>query len=105
VAELNRAIDELTRLNREPFQKLAGSRLSLYEELDRPASRPLPGHRYEFAERKKPRVNIDYHIDVDHNFYSVPYALVHKEVEVRLTLGTGKVLFRGGSGRREGTEN
>ena len=40
-------------------------------------------------------MNIDYHVQVDHNYYSVPYALVRKEVEVRLTLGTVQVLFRG----------
>lgn len=79
----------------ERVQKLDGSRPSLFEELDRPALRPLPAQRYEFAEWKKARVNIDYHVEVDHNYYSVPYTLVHKEVEVRLTLGTVEVLFRG----------
>jgi transposase len=96
LAELNQALGELAdQLNRRPFQKLDGSRRSLFEELDRPALRPLPGRRYEFTEWKKARVNIDYHVEVDHNYYSVPYALVHKEVEVRLTLGTVEVLFRG----------
>jgi len=89
LTELNRAIRQLVdKLNDKPFQKLEGSRRSLFEELDRPALKPLPGRRYEFAEWKKAGVNIDYHIEVDHNYYSVPYALVRKEVEVRLTLGT-----------------
>jgi len=61
--------------------------------LDRPALKPLPGRRYEFAEWKKAGVNIDYHIEVDHNYYSVPYTLVRKEVEVRLTLGTVEALL------------
>jgi transposase len=96
LSELNRALAELTdRLNRHPFQKLAGSRLSIYEELERPALRPLPPQRYEFAEWKRASVNIDYHIELDHNFYSVPYALIHKEVEARLTLTTVEVFFRG----------
>jgi len=95
-AELNLAIRPLAEdLNSRPFQKLGGSRRSLFEELDKPALKPLPAQRYEFAEWKKARVNIDYHIDVEHNFYSVPYALVHKEVEVRLTLTTLEAFFRG----------
>jgi len=89
LAELNLAIRELvTELNSRPFQKLEGSRRLLFEELDRPALRPLPADRYEFAEWRKARVNIDYHIEVDHNCYGVPHTLVRKEVEVRLTLGT-----------------
>jgi len=68
-AELNRALGELAdQLSRRPFQKLDGSRRSLFEELDRPALRPLPGRRYEFAEWKKAGVNIDYHVEVDHNY-------------------------------------
>jgi len=96
LAELNRAIwDLLAQLNDEPFQKLDGSRRSLFEELDKPALRPLPAQRYEFAEWKRVRVNIDYHIEVDHNYYSVPHQLVRKEVETRLTLTTLEVFFRG----------
>lgn len=96
LAELNRALaEQVDRLNRRPFQKLDGSRLSLFEELERPALRTLPPQRYEFAEWKKARVNLDYHVELDHNFYSVPYVLVHKEVEARLTLGAVEVFFRG----------
>ena len=60
--ELNAAIAKLLeRLNARPFRKLLpGSRRSMYEQLDRPALRPLPAERYVFAEWKKARVNIDY---------------------------------------------
>lgn len=96
LAELNQAIAELLEaLNNRPFQKLEGCRRSLFESLDRPALRPLPPQRYEFAEWKKARANIDYHIQVDHNYYSVPYQLVHVELDVRLTGGTVEV-FHGG---------
>jgi len=96
LAELNVTIRELLAdLNERPFQKLDGSRRSLFEELDRPALRTLPEKRYEFAEWRKARVNVDYHIEVNHNYYSVPYTLVRKEVEVRSTLGTVEVFFRG----------
>jgi len=71
--ELNETLaDGLDRLNTRPFQKLPGSRRSLFEELDRPALRPLPARPYEFAQWKKARAGIDYHVEVDHHYYSVP---------------------------------
>src|SRR5215831_20442890 len=78
LAELNAAIWELLpSLNARPMRKLGVSRRALFEELDRPLLRPLPTTRYELAEWRHGRVNIDYHLEVDHNFYSVPYQLVH----------------------------
>ncbi len=95
LGELNQAIREkLGDLNNRPFQKLPGCRRTLFETLDRPALKPLPASPYEFAEWKKARVNIDYHIEVDHHFYSVPYQLVKEQVEVRLTHTTVEVLFK-----------
>jgi transposase len=55
----------------------------------------LPQTRYELAEWKPCRVNIDYHVEVDRNFYSVPYQLVHARVEARFTQATVEVLFKG----------
>ena len=85
--ELNAAIAKLLeRLNARPFRKLLpGSRRSMYEQLDRPALRPLPAERYVFTEWKKARVNIDYHVEVDRHYYSVPHALVGRQLDVRLT--------------------
>ena len=63
---LNTAIAELLgRLNARPFRKLPGSRRSQFEQLDRPALRPLPASPYVFAEWKTARVHIDYHVEVD----------------------------------------
>ena len=96
LAELNQAIAELLeRLNQRPFRKRSGSRASLFESLDRPALQPLPGERYEFAAWKTARVNIDYHIEVERHYYSVPYQLVGKQVDVRLTDHTVEI-FHGG---------
>ena len=87
--ELNSAISVLLeRLNRRPFRKLPGSRQSAFEALDRPALRPLPEQPYVYAEWKKVRVHIDYHVEVDGHYYSVPYQLVKKQLEVRLTART-----------------
>lgn len=95
IEELNQAIAEkLQDLNNRPFQKMEGSRRSLFEAIDRPALKPLPPQAYEYAEWKKARVNIDYHIDVEGHYYSVPYQLVRDQIEVRLTAATVEVLFK-----------
>jgi transposase len=94
--EVNRAIAELlVRLNQRPFRKREGNRATLFAQLDRPALKPLPATRYQFGEWKTARVNIDYHIEVERHFYSVPYALVHQEMDVHLTAETVEVLHRG----------
>lgn len=96
LAELNRAIRALLeQLNAKPFRKLPGSRRSLFESLDRPAMRPLPEARYEFAEWKKVRVNIDYHIELDGHYYSVPYQLVRHQLDARFTATTVECFHKG----------
>jgi transposase len=96
LGELNQAIRQaLQELNERPFQKMPGCRRELFEQLDKPALRPLPAGRYELARWQKATVNIDYHIQSDWHFYSVPYRLVHQPVEVRLTLRTVEI-FRDG---------
>ena len=88
LAEVNQAIAELlVRLNQRPFRKREGSRATLFAQLDRPALKPLPATRYQFGEWKTARVNIDYHVEVERHYYSVPYALVHQKVDVHLTGG------------------
>ena len=86
LAELNEVIREaLDKINHRPMKKLGVSRFEQYEKLDRPVLRPLPGRRYEMAEWKSCRVNIDYHVEVDGNYYSVPYQLLGERVEARMT--------------------
>ncbi len=85
----------LERLNTRPFQKLEGSRRSLFETLEKPALKPLPETPFVFAEWRHARVGIDYHIDVEGHYYSVPYALVKKKVEARYTAATVEILFKG----------
>lgn len=94
--ELNQSIlEELTILNERPFQKLEGSRKSWYENLDKPALQPLPTRRYEFAQWKSVKVNIDYHVEVIKNYYSVPYQLVREQVDVRFSTSTVEILHKG----------
>ena len=94
--ELNREIARLLkRLNERAFKKLAGSRRELFEQLDRPALQPLPAQAYEFAEWKKVRVNIDYHVEVERHYYSVPYQLVRSQLEARYTARTVECFHKG----------
>ena len=96
LAEVNEALREgRARLNGKPFQRRPESRRDLFEQLDRPALRPLPAVRYEYAEWSLARVNIDYHIEVERHRYSVPCRLVQQQVEVRRTAGCVEVLQRG----------
>jgi transposase len=96
LAELNTAIwDLLGTLNTRPLRKLGVARRDLFEQLDRPLLRPLPVRRYEFAEWTDARVNIDYHVAVDDNYYSVPYQLLHQRVEVRLTATVVEIFLKG----------
>ena len=96
LAQVNDAIAELIgKLNQRPFRKLPDSRLELYQKLDRPALQPLPPRPYAFAEWKKERVRLDYHVEVDGHYYSVPYQLAQQPVEIRYTATTVEVLYRG----------
>lgn len=86
LAEANKAIAELLGdLNNRRFKKMKEhSRLSLFVSLDKPALRPLPADDYVFMESLKARVHMDYHLEVDHHLYSVPYTLVKQQLDVRL---------------------
>jgi transposase len=96
LGELNREIARLLKwLNERPFKKLPGSRRELFEQLDRPALQPLPAQAYEFAEWKKVLVNIDYHVDVEGHYYSVPYQLVRRQLEARYTARTVECFHKG----------
>jgi transposase len=94
--ELNAHIAHLLeRLNNRPFRKLPGSRLSAFEALDQPALQPLPQTPYEFAEWKKVRVHIDYHVELERHYYSVPHSLAGKQLTARYTATTVEILHRG----------
>jgi transposase len=86
LAELNKAIAALlVDLNQRAFKKLPGNRRSAFELLDAPALRPLPAKRFELFRWKSAKVNIDYHVEFDGHYYSVPHALVRTTVELRVT--------------------
>lgn len=95
LAELNQAIGELlTELNQRPMKHLGQSRQELFVELDQPALKPLPTQAYEFALWKKVRVNIDYHVEFDKHYYSVPHDLIGQAVEVRATENSVEIFYQ-----------
>lgn len=95
LAEMNAEIRRLlVRLNDKPFRKREGSRASLFAALDQPALKPLPLEPFDMSQWSRAKVNIDYHIVFDANFYSVPYNLVHEVVEVRSTPNTVEILHK-----------
>jgi len=95
VAELNQAIrPRLDELNDRKIKYLGKSRCELYEELDKPVLQALPSQSYTYREFKLCRVNIDYHIQLEKCFYSVPYPLAKEEVEVRYSDYTVKIFHQ-----------
>jgi transposase len=96
LAELNQAIRELVSdLNERRMRGWGTTRRALFEQLDRPALLPLPPAPYEFAAWKRCRVNLDYHVEIDKHFYSVPFRLLREEVEARITARTVEIFHRG----------
>jgi len=96
LAELNQAIRGLVDdLNVRPMRGWGTTRRALYEQLDRPALRELPPTPYEYATWKRCRVDLDYHVEIDKHFYSVPFRLLREEVEARITAKTVEIFHRG----------
>ncbi len=98
VDEVNARIAELLSwINDRPFKKLAGSRSSVFSEIERPALQALPPTRYEFAMWRPARVGPDYHVEVrsERHYYSVPYRLVGEKVEIRLSARSVEVFHHG----------
>jgi transposase len=95
LAQVNEAVAERLELfNGRKFQKLDTTRVELFEALDKPALQGLPARRYEYADWLNPRVNIDYHVEIERHYYSVPYQLVHKKVEARCTTTTIEIFYK-----------
>jgi transposase len=93
---LNEAIWALLEeLNDRPMRVYKASRRELYERIDKPALTPLPAVAFVYGEWKHARVNIDYHVELDGHYYSVPHALIHEQVELRSTATTVEVFYRG----------
>ena len=96
LAECNTAITAaLERMNGREMRRLGVSRRQLFEAVERPTMQPLPEQDYEYAEWRLARVGIDYHVEVQGFFYSVPHALIREQVDTRATARTIEVFHRG----------
>ena len=96
LGELNQCISELlVDLNTRAFKQLLGNRKEAFERLDRPALRALPRHPYQYIDIKKVKVNIDYHVEYNDHFYSVPHQYVGEKLEVHAGDETVHAYFRG----------
>ncbi len=85
----------LDKLNEKPFKKLSGSRRSWFESVEKATLLPLPETRYEIAEWKNAKINIDYHVELQKHYYSVPYRFIHQEVRIRHTKSIVEIFLKG----------
>jgi transposase len=96
LAECNAAIATvLKQMNGRPMRRLGVSRRELFDTVERPALQPLPSTPYEYAEWCFARVGLDYHIEIERFFYSVPHKLLREQVDVRYTTHTIEAFHRG----------
>ena len=96
IAELNDAIrDCVTTLNERVTRHLGASRRMLFEDIERPMLKPLPAESYVYAEWKQCRVGVDYHVEIDKHFYSVPHTLLRETMWARITARTVEVFHHG----------
>lgn len=96
LGELNEAIRELLDiLNNRKFQKLPYSRRQLFQEKEKKALKQLPAEPYEFGSWKCAKVFVDYHVEVERHYYSVPYKYAREKVDVRITSSTVEVFHKG----------
>ena len=82
-------------MNNRLLRKLGASRAELLESLERPALSALPAVDYEYAEWRLARVGLDYHVEIENFFYSVPHALIRQQVDARITQRTVEIFHRG----------
>ena len=95
LVEAQQAVQEkLEELNRRPFKKRPGCRLTAYEQEEKAFMRPLPVHAYEPAVWLHPKVGYDYLVSDGVNKYSVPYDLIGEKVDVRLTGQIVEVFYK-----------
>jgi transposase len=96
LAEINEAIQTLLmEYNAAAFKQMPGSRRSEFEGIDKPALKALPVYPYEYAEWKKARAGVDYHVAVDHHYYSVPFRYLKHELDVKITRSLITCFYKG----------
>ncbi|NLK76093.1 MAG: hypothetical protein GX288_12535 [Clostridiales bacterium] len=90
----SKILEDVDKLNDEPFQKREGSRRSVYNEEERSKLIPLRYPRYQLAEWKTAKIQLNYHVQVNRMYYSVPYEYVQSGVDIRITKDLIEVYFK-----------
>lgn len=85
LSELNDALrDYLDRLNHQVMKDYGVSRAQRFEE-EKKQLKALPSAPFELSQWRGAKVHPDCHIQVEKNFYSVPFVYVGQNLRVRLT--------------------
>jgi transposase len=96
LAEINVAIQPLLeKLNHRPMQKIKLSRYQQFIEFEKAALKALPAYQFEYKSHKLAKVHLDYHVEIDKHYYSVPYRYIHKKVDVYLTENIIEIFYQG----------
>lgn len=96
IAEINSQIQILLdRLNNRIMKHLGASRRQIFEEIEKDALKALPLERFSIPTWKVAKVNVDYHVELEGHYYSVPYRFVGKAVDIKATSSTVEI-FEGG---------
>ena len=85
-AEVNRFLFEMCdEFNNRIQKKYGSSRRERFNAAEKEKLKPLPTESYEIAEWQKAKLHPDCHVQVKWNFYSAPYTLRPKELDVRVS--------------------
>jgi transposase len=96
LAELNHCIAGLLEeLNQKAFKQLPGNRQQAFEQLDKPALKPLPAQPYQYVDIKTVKVNIDYHVQYQQHHYSVPHQYVGEHLQLHAAENLVSLFFNG----------
>ena len=96
VQEINQFLRPLLdNLNDRIMKHRAASRRELFETIDKPALKPLPNERFSSPEWKIAKVNIDYHVEFERHYYSVPFAFVGEKVDIKAASLAVEVFHQG----------
>lgn len=77
------------------MQKIKLSRHQQFIEFEKITLKPLPPYPFEYRHHKQATVHIDYHVEIDKHYYSVPYTYMYKKVDVYLSENTVEVFYQG----------
>ena len=81
-------------VNHAKFKKIPGSRHSVFVETERGRLLPLPPCRYEYALWKRnSKAGMDYHVEYDGHFYSIPFHYAGKYMDIRATVNVIEVFY------------